>query len=129
MRKLDLSQLSVPQLKAVRAILVDGAEATVSKAGDEARAARKELAELKREREYRAIVESYDLEWGDDSSYWLSFAIEDKLKWVCQKLSNAMKEAKAEAKPIMKIPQMVRTADLNAYDTAKQGFADRKNGG
>jgi len=51
-RKLDLSQLSVPQLKAVRAILVGGTTAeadTQSKAGKLARALKEENAELKRE--------------------------------------------------------------------------------
>lgn len=126
-RYINLKELTTPQLLEIRRILAGGVEASASKAGEEARKLRKENAELKRESEWRAIVESYNLEWGENS-YWLSFATEDRLRWICEKLSNAMKQtALAEKTNSIKIPPIIGARELSTLDTVRQGFNEIRN--
>lgn len=127
MRTIDLSKLTTPQLLEIRRILAVGVESVASKAGDEVRAARKELAELKREREIREIVISYDLDFDDDPEYWKKLDSENVLDFVCKKLAHAMKAASAENKPTMRIPQVIGMEELSTLNTVRQGFKELKN--
>ena len=71
MSYIDLSKLSTPILKAIRRVLVDGATASASKNDDGVlRKLKRQNAALLKEKSYRGIVESYDLEF-DDPEYFL----------------------------------------------------------
>ena len=125
-RVIDLSKLTTPQLLEVRKILAGGVESTASKAGD---TARKELAELKREKEIREIVSSYGLDFDDDPEYWKQLDSQGALEFVCKKIAHAMKVANAEKPAIMRIPQVVGTVELSTFDTVQQGFKELKDKG
>jgi hypothetical protein len=134
--EIDLTKLSTPQLLAIRKILVGGVPAEASKYADadgskKLKKLEAENKELKREKRWKEIVESYDLEF-DDPAYWLDFATEDHLRWVCNRISTAKAEAEreaalAEATRSMKIPPIIGD-QRSAFEILRDGFKERRNG-
>jgi len=130
----NLSNLSIPQLEAIRSIVIDGVPASSSKTAnaDGSKALKKlktENADLKREKRWREIVTSYDLDYDEDPQYWLSFETEDKLRWLCNKINWAKKEAEAEAsnKAIFRIPPLF--ADQRSVtEILRDHFREKRNG-
>lgn len=123
--------LSTPQLRAIRQVLVSGAKANAEETVT-VKNLQKALANLKHEKRWRAIVESYGLEF-DNPKYWLSFKTESELRWICNKLATAKTEAaNAEVKNTLRIPPIFVGEKLGTKDAVRQGFADmktRRNGG
>ena len=130
MRNINLSLLNVPQLKAIRAILTDGAIASAeTKKAKEFKKLQAENERLKKLNERREIVESAGLEWDED--YYMYFNDKHFLIAV-RNLSNAMKQvALAEKTNSIKIPPIISQRELSTIDTIRQGFneiKDRRNG-
>ena len=134
MNNIDLSKFSIPVLEAIRKILIEGVPASSSKTAnaDGANALKKlktENADLKRKKKWREIVTSYDLDFDEDPSYWLSFKTEDKLRWLCNKLSSVKAEAEAEAsnRSILRIPPLF--ADQRSVtEILRDHFREKRNG-
>ena len=133
---IDLKRLTTTQLRAIRQILVSGDIATSAMESKAGRAARKYKAEaeaLKKEKKYREIVESFDLEW-DDPAYYLSFS-EAGLVTTCSKLADARKQA-AIAEITKSVPFKIpalRVERENESDTpysiARDFLRSKRNGG
>ena len=128
-RFLDLSQVPTAELCEIRNVLKFGAKAYASKAGDEVRKLREVNAQLKREKEIRETVISYDLDFDSDPEYWKRLDSEGVLEFVCKKIAYAKKVANAESKPTMKIPPIIGFKELSTLDTVREALRNRKNGG
>ena len=118
MTYLYLEKLSTPQLLAIRQILVGGPLAVAS---NEMKLLHRENAALKREKQWRAIVESYGLAF-DDPEYWLSFGTEDMLRWMCRKLQTA----RLASATTMRIPQLIAEPQLDAETVIRNGLREMK---
>ena len=118
MTYLDFEKLSTPQLLAIRQILVGGPLAVAS---DDLKVLKRENATLKREKQWRAIVESYGLEF-DDPEYWLSFGTEDQLRWICRKLQTT----KLATATTMRIPQLIAEPELDAKTIIRNSLRELK---
>ena len=130
MRKIDLSLLSVPQLKAIRTILTDGSIASAeTKKAKEFKRLQAENAELKRKDSRRAVLADIGIDIDDDESYWLSLS-DSQFNFVVEKCSGIKEEiAIASATMTMKIPQVGTDPVLNTYETVREGLKARRNGG
>ncbi len=128
-RFLDLSTLSVPQLLEMRKIIVGNVATSEmeTKAGKLARALRAENEELKREKKYKGIVESYDLDFDDEPDYWLSFN-ETHLRITCRNITEAKRWAAQAEKHDIEVPPLFNGAELSGIDFVRQTLNDRKNG-
>ncbi len=129
-RVIDLKQLSVSQLKAIRAILTDGSMASAeTKKAKEFKKFQAENAELKRKESRRAVLTDIGIDIDDDESYWLSLS-DSLFNFVVKKCSGIKKEtAIASTTMTMKIPQVGTDPVLNTYEAVREGLKARRNGG
>lgn len=129
-RVIDLKQLSVSQLKAIRAILAGGSMASAeTKKAKEFKKLQAENAELKRKESRRAVLTDIGIDIDDDESYWLSLS-DSLFEFVVKKCSGVKKEtAIASATKTMKIPQVGTDPVLNTYEAVREGLKARRNGG
>ena len=128
-RVIDLKQLSVPQLNAIRAILADGSIATAeTKKAKRLKQLEAENAELKRKDSRRAVLADIGIDIDDDEIYWLSLS-DSLFNFVVMKCSEVKTEvAIASTTHSLKIPPIISQRELSVLDTVRQGFAERKNG-
>lgn len=130
-RVIDLKQLSVPQLKAIRAILTDGAIASAeTKKAREFKRLQADNERLKKLDKRREAVQSAGMDW--DSDYFMS--LDDKtFNFVLEKMQQVKTEvAIASTTHSIKIPPIISQRELSLLDTVRQGFneiRDRRNGG
>ena len=135
MRKLDLSLLSVPQLKAIRAILTDGAIASAeTKSAKRLREAEAELTKLKTlQSRWQMIADAglTDLfNHGDEDNKYILSHSDKHFNTLLRNLLWAKEQAKlAEAtKGILKVPQIPRAEELSSIEIVRKYFTERKNG-
>ncbi len=130
MRKIDLSLLSVPQLRAIRTILVDGSIASAeTKKAKRLKQLEAENAELKRKETRRGVLADIGIDIDDDESYWLGLS-DSQFNFVVEKCSGIKKEtAIASTTMTMKIPQIWTEPVRNTYETVREGLKARRNGG
>ena len=126
MRTIDLSQLSVPQLKAIRTILTDGSIAEAG-AKDVARKLKEDNARLKKINERREIVLDAGLDWDED--YYMSFSDKHFITTI-EKLSHAQRQGKlAEAtRTVLRIPPIVAPQSRSDIEIIREGLQNRRNG-
>ena len=129
-RAIDLKQLSVPQLKAIRTILTDGSIANAeTKKAKEFKKLAAENAELRKKDSRRAVLTDIGIDIDDDESYWLSLS-DSLFNFVVKKCSAVKTEvAIASTTMTMKIPQVGAEPVLNTYETVREGLKARRNGG
>ena len=133
MGKIDLSLLSVPQLKSIRAILTDGSIATAeTKKAKEFKRLQAENAELKRKKSRHVVLADIGIDIDDDESYWLGLS-DYLFNFVVKKCSEVKTEvAIASTTNSIKIPPIISEPELSVLDTVRQGFNEiraRRNGG
>jgi len=129
---LDISKIKTPQLLEIRRILTGGVEATAETAkAKRLKDVEAQVASLQKKEQYREFVTSYGFDFDADPSYWLSFATEDRLKWICEKLTNAMElgESAFATKKTMRVPQIFNsTVELEGAELVRDVLKNRKNG-
>jgi hypothetical protein len=138
---IDLTKIPTSQLKAIRQILVAGAEATAERKyadADGSKALKKLTAEnekLRKVNQRRNAIEQAGLEW--DEPYFMSFS-DAHFIITLNKLSEAMREAEKEVAIAsrtrsMKIPNLIGMPELDAVSTVREHFKEmrdrRRNGG
>jgi hypothetical protein len=131
MNYIDLSQLSTPQLRAIKNVLEHGSLACGTFFPDK-KTLKKLQAEnenLKKLNERRDAVEAAGIDW--DSDYWMSFKTEAEFSYFLnlfvQTREKAEKEAVAESKPL-RVPQLFGQIDLNPTEMVREGLRARRNG-
>jgi hypothetical protein len=121
MNYIDLSQLSTPQLRAIKNVLEHGSLACGTFFPDK--------KTLKKLNERRDAVEAAGIDW--DSDYWMSFKTEAEFSYFLnlfvQTREKAEKEAVAESKPL-RVPQLFGQIDLNPTEMVREGLRARRNG-
>lgn len=127
--------LSTVQLKAIRQILVSGAEGVAGReyantdGSKRLKALAAENERLKRANARREIVEAEGLEW--DTDYWMSFddgAFNYFLNLFIEQRVKVEKElALSEKTRSIKVPALIAERELNAIDACREGFAELKN--
>lgn len=124
---IDLKQLSIPQLRAIKAILTDGAIAMSETAkAKRLKQLEAENTQLKVMQERREIVQSAGLEWDED--YFMSFN-DEHFQITVRNFVNMTKQVSlAERTCTMRIPQLPRAEELSAPKLIQQGLKNRKNG-
>jgi len=127
--------LSTVQLKAIRQVLVGGAEAMAERKYANADGSKRlkalaaENERLKKANARREIVEAEGLEWDED--YWMSFddgAFSYFLNLFIEQRAKAEKELTlSERTRSIKVPALISERELNAIDACREGFAELKN--
>lgn len=132
MRTINLSELTTPQLLAIRQVLVSGSIASAeTKKVKRLKQLEAENAELKRKESRRAVLDGIGIDIDDDEKYWLGLS-DSLFEFVVRKCSEVKTEvAIAERTQSLKIPPMISQRELSTIDTIRQGFneiKDRSNG-
>lgn len=127
--------LSTVQLKAIRQVIVSGAEVVAERKYANAdgskllKALAAENEQLKKANARSDIVEAEGLGWDED--YWMSFD-DGAFDYFLNLFVKQGKElALSERTCSIKVPALISERELNAIDTCREGFAelkDRRNG-
>jgi len=124
---INLKELSTPQLKAIRQVLVGGSLATAD--SSEVKRLRKENAQLKKIEQRRSVIAEIGLDLDDDRNYWLGLD-DSTFKFVVGKMAELQKEVALSERTFnsIKVPALTSTINLDPVVIVREGLRNRRNG-
>jgi hypothetical protein len=126
-RYIDLSRIPTPQLKAIRSVLANGGLAVAD--SREVKKLRRENARLKLLNERSQILAGIDVDINEDQDFWLGLT-DYQFDGMIERMKRIDKEtALAEKTASIKVPRLIGVRELNALDTIREGFSERRNNG